>query len=314
VSVHPPVGQERAVAALRQVAFGGARTLLFAGPAGVGRRQAARWLAALLNCEARLDDPCGRCPACQRWRDVEPGLVSLADYREIAAPTTTKDGKPTRRRIVAIDQLVERPDGDPDPLRPWLLAAPNGRVRVAVIDGADDLGDAAANAFLKTLEEPPEHARIVLIASGPDAVLPTVASRCTVIRFAPVSVDSDTWQRLGPHPALRLGRPSRLSADPEAAATRDAVDALVASLEGSLGATFAAMSELHDRWVADDETVAGLLREHARARGGATYVVVDAALEAAETASASYAQRALVLKRLALALRAAWRNHDTANR
>lgn len=302
-----PLGQEAALDTLRALATGGARTLLFAGPDGVGRRQAARWYAALLCCEARLDDPCGRCASCLRWRDLEPGLVSLSDYREIAAPTTTRDGKPVRRRQITIDQLVTREGGDPDPLGPWLLAPPNARVRVGVIDAADELGDAAANAFLKMLEEPPAHARIVLIAAGPDALLPTVASRCTVVRFKPVVADAATWQRVGPHPALRLGRPARLRDTADEATARHAVTAFAASLTSSLGATFAALSALQEQWPPDDERVPGLLREIARAEGAATYLAIDSALEAAEAASAAYAQRSLVLKRFALAARRAWR-------
>lgn len=307
----PPTGQDAALSALRELAHGAAGTLLFAGPDGVGRRQAARWWAALLCCEARFDDPCGRCRSCLRWRDAEPGLVSLEDYREIAAPSMTKDGKPVRRRQITIDQLVEREGGDPDPLGPWLRAAPRSRLRVAVIDGADELGEAAANAFLKMLEEPPAHARIVLVAAGPDALLPTVASRCTVVRFRPVSVDADTWRRVGAHPALRLGRPARLGDAAEEAAVRSAVERFVASLTDTLGETFSALASLQEVWPPDDERVPGLLREAARARGAASYLACDEALERCDEASAAYAHRALVLKRLALSLRSAWHAHTT---
>ena len=302
-----PIGQEQALVTLRQLAHGTARTFLFAGPDGVGRRTAARWFAALLNCDARLDEPCGRCPPCRVWHETGSELLSIQDYREVAAPATTKDGRPSRRRLIGIDQLVPRQDGDPEPLGPWLATAPTAHVRVGVIDGADELGEAAANAFLKTLEEPPARARIVLIGSGPDALLPTVASRCTVVRFTPVMPDADTWQRFHPHPDLRLGRPTRLTRTAADDDARQAVAALEAALDDSLAATFATLASVQAAWPPDDELVPGLLRERARARGPCTYVACDAALVEAEAASAAYAHRALALKRLALALRRAWR-------
>ena len=310
MSLPRPIGQEAALATLRQLAAGGARTFLFAGPDGVGRRVAARWFAAYLNCRAGLDEPCGACAPCLTWRDVDDGMASLQDYREVAAPATTRDGRPTRRRVIGIDQLVDRPDGDPDPLGPWLAHAPTERVRVGVVDAAEELGEAAANAFLKTLEEPPARAVIVLVASGPDALLPTVASRCTVVRFAPVTPDAETWRRHHPHPALRLGRPARLRDDAATSVARSAVAAFTAAVPTSLGATFAALRDLQDAWEADLELVPGLLRESARARGAAVYVACDAALEEAENANAHYVHRALTLKRLALTLRGVWGDAD----
>lgn len=306
-----PIGQEHALDTLRQLAHG-AQTFLFAGPSGVGRRTAARWFAALLNCDARLDEPCGHCPPCRVWRETGSELLSIQDYREVAAPATTKDGRASQRRQITIDQLVtrEEKDADADPLGPWLAMAPTARVRVGVIDGADELGKEAANAFLKTLEEPPAHARIVLIGSGPDALLPTVASRCTVVRFTPVMPDAATWQRFHPHPDLRLGRPNRLTRSAADDDARQSVAALEAALDDSLAATFATLAALQAAWPPDDELVPGFLRERARARGPNTYLACDAALVEAEAANAAYAQRALALKRLALALRRAW--HHTA--
>src|SRR5690606_39542988 len=70
-------------------------------------------------------------------------------------------------------------------LGPWLALRPVGRWRVGVIDRAETLTEEAANAFLKTLEEPPSRSVIILIAPGPDALLATVASRCTVVRLKP---------------------------------------------------------------------------------------------------------------------------------
>jgi DNA polymerase III subunit delta' len=310
-AVPAPIGQEAALEALRQLAAAGsARTLLFAGPDGVGRRVAARWYAALLNCAEGRRDPCGRCPSCRTFLPDEDGRIVSVDHREVAPPTSTREGRPARRRQIGIDLLVRREGGDPDPLQPWLLAPPRYRARVAVIDGADALTENAANAFLKTLEEPPSHAVIVLVAPGPDALLATVASRCTVVRFKPVEADPGDWDALHPHPALRLGRPGplrRAATDPAVAAARAAVARLVEALDGDLGTAFAALEPLAEAWPPGGDLVPGMLREHARARSAAAYLSVDAALVEAERALAAYAHRGVTLKRLALALRAAWR-------
>jgi hypothetical protein len=304
-----PAGQEAALQALRDLEASSAHALLFAGPDGVGRRLAARWYAALLNCAAGTDDPCGRCASCLGYRD-DDGMVASTDYREIAPSATTRDGKPAKRRQIGIDQLVPRERGDPEPLATWLASPPRHRRRVGVIDGAHTLTESAANAFLKTLEEPPRHALIVLVAPGPDAVLPTVASRCVSVRFRPVTPSAQAWESFHPHPALRLGRPGplrELARDPAFALARDAVDAYVRSLDGSLAESFDAMAGVGTAWLAGDDLVPGMLREHARARGNAAYVGADAAIEAAETALAGYAHRELTIKRLTLALRALWR-------
>ncbi|MBA2667070.1 MAG: hypothetical protein H0U69_08545, partial [Trueperaceae bacterium] len=182
-----PVGQDDALTTLRDLEASGVHALLFAGPHGVGRRLSARWYAALLNCELRTDDPCGRCASCRAYVPDETGSIAATDYREIVASATTRDGKPARRRRIVIDQLVAREGGDPEPLGPWLWTPPRHRRRVGVVDGAETMTEQASNAFLKTLEEPPERAIVILVATGPDAVPPTVASRCVVIRFRPVA-------------------------------------------------------------------------------------------------------------------------------
>jgi DNA polymerase III subunit delta' len=305
-----PVGQDDALAALRDLEGTAAHALLFAGPDGVGRRLAARWYAALLNCEARTDDPCGSCASCRSYAVDADGGVASTDYREIGPSATTRDGKPAKRRQIGIDQLMPRERGDPEPLGPWLASPPARRRRVGVIDAAETMTESAANAFLKTLEEPPRHAVIVLVAPGPDAVLPTVASRCVVVRFRPVAPSAAAFDAYHPHPALRLGRPGPLAgiaADAAFGPTRDAAAAFVEALGGTLADAFEGMRALGALWSAGDDLVPGLLREHARARGTHAYVGADAAIEAAEDALAAYAHRELTLKRLTLALRALWR-------
>lgn len=306
-----PEGQDAALAALRSLAARGddaPRTLLLAGPDGVGRRDVARWYAALRGCAARLDDPCGRCPACRSLLPDADGLVDAPDYREVGPATTTRDGKPARRPQLRIDQLVprERSDVD-DPLGPWLARPPVFRHRVGTIVRAETLTEEAANAFLTTLEAPPRHASLVLIAPGPDALLPTVASRCAVVRLTPAEAPAAVRARLAPHPALRLGRPAAWRAalaDGSATdAKREAVARFLEALPGELAEAFAAAEALATAWPTGDDEMPGLLREAWRTEGPAAYVRGDAATAALEEAWGAYAHRELALRRWVLELR-----------
>ena len=138
--------------------------LLFSGDAGAGKEAAARALAQAVNCTQPLpDDACGRCDCCQRIaRDLHPDVHWVH-------PTS-------RSRQITIDHIraLERA------LR---LKASAGRVKTGIIVDADCLNPAAANAFLKTLEEPPDHSLIVLLTAQREKLLDTVVSRCRVIRF-----------------------------------------------------------------------------------------------------------------------------------
>jgi hypothetical protein len=307
-----PAGQEGALASLRLLILAGLRgprTLLLAGPAGIGRRQVARWYAALRNCEAQLDDPCGRCRSCLEMLPDADGLIANLDYREVGPATTTKDGKVARRPQLRIEQLVSRERGEDDPLGPWLAQAPRRHHRVGVIDHAELLTEEAANAFLKTLEEPPTQATIILIAPGPDALMATVASRCTTLRLTPSTPPEGVRAALAPHPGLRLGRPgmwqAALAAPESTAARRAAVTNLLDALDADLAAAFAAAEALLALWPVGDEEVPGLLREAWRARSGDAYLLGDLQLERLEAAWAAYAPRPLALRDWVLGLRRA---------
>jgi len=159
-------GQERVATYLRTAVESGSTShaYLFVGPHGSGKRTAATLLACALICD---DGGCGTCPACVRVRrGAHPDV-------HVVAP----EGAATYLVEQVRDDLV------PDM---WLAPAA-GHTKVYIIERADALGDSAANAFLKTLEEPPASVRIVLLTDDYDAVLPTIISRCQVIRFAPVT-------------------------------------------------------------------------------------------------------------------------------
>jgi DNA polymerase-3 subunit delta' len=145
---------------------------LFVGPEGVGKKTFARKLAQALLCErapeAKLD-PCEQCPSClQIQAGTHPDLLQ-------AARPEDKHELPIR---VIRDLCLDLG------LKPM-----HGTRRVAIVDDADDLNDEAANAFLKTLEEPPDGSVLILIGTSAEVQLDTIVSRCRVVRFDPLPAD-----------------------------------------------------------------------------------------------------------------------------
>jgi DNA polymerase III subunit delta' len=304
------LGHEQALAGLAALYRGdGPHTLLLAGPEGIGRRPVARWLAAFLNCQdaSPAARPCGRCSSC-----LALAASRHPDVREIGPLRITHAGRSRRRPEITIDQLVRRPQGDAEPLGPWLLVRPHHRRRVGIIDHAESLTAGAANAFLKMLEEPPAWAVVVLVATGPEALLPTVASRCVIVRLG--AVDVSAFAELEPHPALRLGLPGPLllarRQPPRFAAAKRAADDLMACLHGDLESALDAAERLaksaeESASGADGDGVSPLtlLRERLRDLPPGRYAAALDALERCESALAAYANTGLAFTTLALELR-----------
>lgn len=151
---------------------------LFVGPSGIGKQQFARRLAQALLCQNLGDDPlepCGNCAGCRPFlAGAHPDFLSV--------------GCPEGKRELPIALLVgsEERRGQEGLCHDLSLAPLPGSRKVAIVDDADTMNDAAANSFLKTLEEPPERAILILIASNLDALLPTIRSRCQLVRFSPL--------------------------------------------------------------------------------------------------------------------------------
>jgi len=175
------IGHRALVTLLSRAADRGAvpPSLIFAGPAGVGKRLVAIATAQALNCptprrSASSRDPsdgpefdaCGVCPTCTRIaRGIYPDVLLI------------EPGENGSIKIEPVRDVVDRAS-----FRPF-----EGRRRVVIFDEADALVAAAQNALLKTLEEPPSASMFILITARPDSLLPTVRSRCPRLRFRPLS-------------------------------------------------------------------------------------------------------------------------------
>ncbi len=159
-------GQEKALTLIRK-ALSHERlphAWLFSGPRGVGKFSTAIALAKTLNCRQHGLDACGTCDFCRQIsEEVFP------DFRVVRP-----DGK--NIRIAQVRDSLN-----------WLNLRPDrARRRVLIFDGAEHLNRESANAFLKTLEEPPPQTLIILVALSPRHLLETIVSRCQHIRFRPL--------------------------------------------------------------------------------------------------------------------------------
>jgi DNA polymerase-3 subunit delta' len=179
------IGNESVKASLQQLLSADRvpNSLLFTGPEGVGKKQFALELARSFVCqESGENGACGECPACVRVSHFNtPTSERGEDYDRVFFSEHADVGLviPYKRnlRVGAIRALEVQAN-----FRPY-----EARARVFIVDNADKMNDAASNALLKTLEEPPSTTYIVLISSRPNLLLPTIRSRCQTIRFAPVS-------------------------------------------------------------------------------------------------------------------------------
>ena len=201
--------------------------LLFTGPRGIGKYTLARMFAQAANCRRLRDDFCGECESCLRMAAladpaplIQAGLAERGESADAAAVERTPLILETHPDVwvivpdpVRLRYPVARPMIRVGQLRAVQRAAyfkPQGRRRVFILDGADTMRWTDADVFLKILEEPPESATLILLAPTPDALLPTIRSRCLQFHFAPVRAEQIE--------AFLKGRSERTPADRKLAA------------------------------------------------------------------------------------------------
>lgn len=146
-----------------------AHAFLFCGPRGVGKTTCARILAKTINCQNPTSDmeACGECDSCKSFQEG----ASLNIYELDAASNNAVDD---------IRRLIEQVRYTPQ----------SGTYKIYIIDEVHMLSQAAFNAFLKTLEEPPSYAKFILATTEKHKIIPTILSRCQIFDFHRISVDS----------------------------------------------------------------------------------------------------------------------------
>ena len=151
---------------------------LFTGPAGTGKRSLANSCARALLCESPSGRPCDVCPACRR--------ALMGNHPDVRA--LEPGGRGNQIRIDSIREAIS-----------WLEDRPfEARRRVLILCGADKMNPAAQNALLKTLEEPPGDDVIIMTTDKASDLLPTIVSRCRIIRF-PLLSEEDAVKALINH-------------------------------------------------------------------------------------------------------------------
>ncbi|MBN1453985.1 MAG: DNA polymerase III subunit delta' [Anaerolineales bacterium] len=144
---------------------------LFSGPPGLGRRTLALRFAQALNCAQPTapGQPCGVCRDCKQIENMQ--------HPDLAIVQAENEGG-----TLKVDQVRE--------IRRTLALKPyQAKYRVALFLRFQEASEGAANALLKTLEEAPEYAILILTADNPEQLLPTITSRCEILRLRPLPVD-----------------------------------------------------------------------------------------------------------------------------
>jgi DNA polymerase III subunit delta' len=296
------IGHEKIRVLLEQT---NANSIILEGAARVGRRGLANWYAMRLNCKAPNGlEPCGACASCQNFVSGSHSDVLLISPRE-----ETSTGKRARVSLIPIGAISASHDTGKDfenHVLEFIELSPRYRHKVIIFDGAQFLNESAANALLKSIEEPPHQARFVFITEDASGMIPTIVSRSQRYRVPPVP-DFILEQHMNPiDPELLLfaaGRPGLIL---EADKTRTTISAAKTFLEkiqlGLLEAFTAAdtLEKNFDRLLTPDA-----LRFALRVLTPMARVKADASLEQTLHALERYATPSTAFSSLALEWRKA---------
>ena len=206
------IGQERVkgllLSALRNNRL--AHAYLFVGDEGVGKDAMALELASVLHCEKEGEEACHQCPSCLKVGSMQhpdvkfvtalpvgkgekaddPPLekLSSSDIQLIQEEFRNKAENPYYRITIPRATIIKI-NSIRDIRRESALSTYSRRKRVIIVSRADEMGDAAANTLLKTLEEPGGNTMLILTTSHRNALLSTIVSRCQVVQFDPLTED-----------------------------------------------------------------------------------------------------------------------------
>jgi DNA polymerase III subunit delta' len=168
------IGHEWAVDMLKKHVVNGTtrHAYLFAGPPGLGRRSLALRFAQALNCQTPIDAgiPCGQCRDCKQIEAMQHPDLSVVQADSEGGTLKVDQIRDARRSLT---------------LKPYIA-----NYRVALFLRFQQANDNAANALLKTLEEAPSYAVLILTADNPEQLLPTIVSRCEVLRLRPLNIEA----------------------------------------------------------------------------------------------------------------------------
>lgn len=145
---------------------------LFSGPSGVGRRTLALRFSQALNCPEPTapGEPCRACRTCLQIESMQHPDLSLVQAEQVGG-------------VLKVDQVRELQ-------RSLSLTPYQARYRIAVLLRFEEANPSASNALLKTLEEPPQHVVLILTAESGEALLPTIVSRCELLRLRPLTLET----------------------------------------------------------------------------------------------------------------------------
>ena len=162
-------GNDAVISFLKESSGAGrvANAYIFSGPGGIGKKLSALAFAKAVNCLSPNEGlSCDRCPSCKK--------IDSSNHPDVFVVTPEKKGATTKIDDI---RVVIKDNG----LKPY-----EAKVKVYIIDEADSLTEEAANALLKTLEEPSAASMLILITERSSRLLPTIRSRCQIVNFFPL--------------------------------------------------------------------------------------------------------------------------------